>query len=78
MEAYMLPQCEARNILVTVSISTFWKNWILSLGRVFSAIWVVMALDRSPLGTQLGVEIQPLPVSSGLKTDSLNGVINIG
>ena len=32
--------------------------------------------DQSPLGTQLGIKIQPLTVSSGPKTDSPNAVIN--
>ena len=40
------------------------------------AKWV-MACKQNPLGTQLGVETKPLAVTSGLKTDSPNAVINI-
>ena len=52
-----------------------------SLGGVFSAIWGKWLSgswhrDQSPLGTQLGVETQPLPVTFGPKIDTPNVAIN--
>ena len=48
--------------------------------RVFSAIWgewvsVLCHCDESPLGTQLGVETQPLQVTFGPKIDTKIGPI---
>ena len=53
-----------------------------SLGRVFSAIWgeqvsELCHCNQSPLGTQLGVETQPLQATFGTKIDSPNTMINI-
>ena len=53
-----------------------------SLGRVFSAIWGewvngLCHCDQSPLGTQLGVETQPLRASFGPKIDSPDAMANI-
>ena len=46
---------------------------------VLGQLGVLWHCDQSPLDTQLGVEHDhPLPVSSGLKTDSPNAVVNIG
>ena len=52
------------------------------LGRVFSAIWGewvngLCHCDQSPLGTQLGVETQPLRASFGPKIDSPDAMANI-
>ena len=53
-----------------------------SLGRVFSVIlgeWVsgLCHFDQNPLGTQLGVETQPLLFNFGPKIDSQYAIINI-
>ena len=53
-----------------------------SLGRVFSAIsceWLnrFCHFDQSPLGTQLGVETQPLRVSFGQKIGTPKAMISI-
>ena len=53
-----------------------------SLGRVFPVIWGewvsgLCHCDQSPLGTQLGVETQPLRVTFGPKSDSPDAMINI-
>ena len=47
-------------VLGIVGISTFWKN---------------CHCNQSPLGTQLGVETQPLRVTYGAKINSLNAMI---
>ena len=54
-----------------------------SLERVFYAVSSELLsglwhCDQSPLGTQLVVEIQPLPVIFGPKINSPNAVINTG
>ena len=59
------------------------ENLGASLGRVLSAIWGewlsgLCHCYQSPLGTQLGVETQPLRVTFGPKIDSPNAVINVG
>ena len=67
----------------------YWKHFQIleklgaSLGRVFSAIWgewisELCHCDQSPLGTQLGVETQPLQVTFGPKIDSPDAIITIG
>ena len=48
--------------------SVTWSKWL-------SGLW---HCDQSPLGNQLNVEIQLLPVTFGSKTDNPNAVINIG
>ena len=54
----------------------------VSLGRIFSTVWGgwvngLRRCDQSLLGTQLGVETQPLRVTFGPNIDSPNAVINI-
>ena len=51
-----------------------------SLGRVFCAIWSegvsgLCHCNQSPLGTQLGVEAQPLRVTFGANINSPNAMI---
>ena len=49
----------------------------LSLGRVFCNLGFYGIVIKAHLGTQLGVDIQPLTASSVSETDSPNAVINI-
>ena len=58
------------------------ENLGATLGRVFSAIWGewvngLCHCDQSPLGTQLGVETQPLRVSFGQKIGTPKAMISI-
>ena len=78
----MALQCPPITVLGIGGISTFWKNWVQVWGEYFFAIcseWVseLCHCDQSPLGTQLGVETQPLRVTFGPKIDSPDAMINI-